>query len=126
MAHFAKVNENGRVEAVIVIDNSVIEEPNLSFPETEKPGQDFIKDTLRLDGLWLQTSYSDSFRYNYATIGGEYREEADAFVPQRPFDSWELDETVFKWFAPVPYPEDGKDYTWDEPSLSWIASDEPS
>jgi len=29
-----------------------------------------------------------------------------------------LDATIYNWVAPVPYPNDGNDYLWDEQTLS--------
>lgn len=62
MAHFAKVSEN-IVYEVIVVSNSDIDD--LPFPESEPIGQAFIA-SLGIEGTWLQTSYSGSFRGTYA------------------------------------------------------------
>lgn len=66
MAHFAKVNEDGIVENVIVVDNNDILDSK--GKESEKVGQDFIK-SIGLDGTWIQTSYNGNFRGKYAGIG---------------------------------------------------------
>lgn len=118
MGHFARVNDNGRVDAVIVVNNEVIGEPEKTFPETETLGQEFISDVLKLDGTWLQTSYNNNFRSNYAGIGGEYDAENDVFIPVQPYDSWILNQE-FKWEAPIEYPADGLEYYWDERLKSW-------
>jgi len=83
MAHFAKI-KNDIVEQVIVLSNESCGEPTLTFPDTDEVGQAFIANTLKLDGVWLQTSYNANFRGCYAGIGftfdadlGEYGE----FVP---------------------------------------------
>lgn len=68
MGYFAKIDKNGVVLQVISINNSVLNEPYLSFPETEKHGQQFINNVLGLSGTWLQTSYNASFRGKYAGI----------------------------------------------------------
>lgn len=60
------------------------------------------------------------FRYNYAGIGFTYDDERDAFIPPKPFDSWILNEDTCLWEAPIPYPNDGEAYTWDEESGDWI------
>ena len=36
------------------------------------------------------------------------------------FASWVFDETLCSYLSPVPYPNDGKFYRWDEPTVSWI------
>ena len=110
MAHFAKV-ENGIVTRVIVA------EPE--FFDT------FIDSTA---GKWIQTSYNTHggqhpegrpLRKNYAGIGFTYDKDRDAFIPPKPFDSWVLNEDTCLWDAPVTYPEDGKQYKWNEETLSW-------
>jgi hypothetical protein len=76
MAHFAKIEDN-KVSQVIVISNSDC--GGLEFPESEPVGQGFIA-SLGLEGEWLQTSYSASFRGLYAGIGFVYDEDSDSFV----------------------------------------------
>jgi hypothetical protein len=34
--------------------------------------------------------------------------------------SWIFNEDTCSFSAPVPYPEDGKLYRWDEPTVSWV------
>jgi len=76
MAHFAKV-ENNIVREIIVIGNPDCGGGN--FPESESVGQAFIA-SLGLEGEWLQTSYSGSFRGAYAGIGMIYDAELDEFI----------------------------------------------
>ena len=76
MAHFAKINNN-IVEQVIVVANADC--GDVEFPESEPVGQAFIA-SLGLEGEWLQTSYSGSFRGRYAGIGFVYDEVSDTFV----------------------------------------------
>ena len=75
MAHFAKI-ENSQVKQVIVVSNDDCGGGN--FPESESIGQAFIA-SLGLDGLWLQTSYNNNFRANYAA-GCTYDPDLDEFV----------------------------------------------
>jgi hypothetical protein len=65
MAHFAQM-VGGSVHAVIVVSDSDCDD--LPFPESEPVGQAYIA-SLGLEGEWLQTSYSGSFRGRYAGIG---------------------------------------------------------
>jgi len=60
-----------------------------------------------------------AFRKNYASIGYYYDELRDAFIPPKPFPSWILNENTCLWGSPVPYPNDGKMYTWNEDILNW-------
>ena len=67
-----------------------------------------------------RTSYNGRIRKNYAGIGFTYDQERDAFIPPKPFESWILNEDTCLWDPPIPYPEDGKDYSWNEESASWV------
>lgn len=78
MAHFAKVLD-GIVQAVIVVSNDSC--GGGDFPDSEPIGQAFIADILKLDGKWLQTSYSGSFRSIYAGIGFSYDPISDIYLP---------------------------------------------
>jgi hypothetical protein len=39
---------------------------------------------------------------------------------RKPYPSWIGNEETMTWEAPTPYPDNGKRYTWDEPTTSWI------
>ena len=96
MSHFAKI-ENNIVTEVIVAE------------------QDFINSGVVGDSfLWVQTSYNGNFRKNYAGVGDTYDKNRDAFIPVKPYPSWTLNETTCQWEAPVAYPDDGNQYTWNE------------
>ena len=41
----------------------------------------------------------------------------------QPFPSWLLDDDTCQWNAPVPKPDDGKDYVWDELTINWVERD---
>jgi hypothetical protein len=110
MAHYAKI-ENDVVKQVIVAD------------------ENFIRN---LDGEWIQTSYNTHagvhpenrpLRKNFAGIGYNYDRQRDAFIAPKPFESWVLVEQTCIWDSPVPYPNDSKDYYWDELTLSWVETD---
>ena len=79
MAYFAKL-ENNIVTNVIAISNDVCGEPTLGFPETESAGRAFIANTLKLDGVWKQTSYNSSFRGRFAGLGYQYSPVLDEFI----------------------------------------------
>ena len=111
MSHFAKC-----VDGVVV--QVIVAEPE--FFET------FVDSS---PGTWIQTSYNTRggqhpegrpLRKNYAGIGFTYDSVRDAFIPPQPFASWTLDEDTCLWNAPVAYPTDGKLYSWDEATLSWV------
>ena len=128
MAHFAKLDENNLVTFVTV-------------GRQEDDGKE-AELTARTGDVYKQTSYntrggvhydpatgepsedqSKALRCNYAGIGYTYDEGRDAFIPPKPFESWVLDETTCLWVAPVPMPDDGQDYTWDESVGEWVVSE---
>ena len=104
MAHFAKLNNNIVTEVIV----------------SEK---DFINSGLVGDEfLWVQTSYNNNFRKNFASIGTTYDKTRDAFYTPQPYPSWTLDESTCRWDAPVAYPADGthsKQYEWNEETTNW-------
>ena len=117
MAHFAKINEENIVQQVIVVNNSDC--GGLEFPESESIGQSFIN-SIGLIGTWKQTSYNSNFRKNYAGIGYSFDESKDAFIPEKPYQSWVLNEDTCTWGSPIQMPTDGKFYNWNEETTSWV------
>ena len=110
MAHFAEVDENDIVLRVLVVGN-----------DQEHRGQEFLADDLGLGGTWVQTSYNGNMRKNFAGIGMKFDRVRDAFIPEQPFASWILNEETCLWEAPTPMPvEEGKMFTWDEDTTSWV------
>jgi len=39
---------------------------------------------------------------------------------RKPFPSWIGNVDAMTWEPPTPYPNDGKNYDWNEASLSWV------
>jgi len=58
-------------------------------------------------------------RKNYAGIGFRYDKERDVFIPPIPYPSWKLNEDTCLWEAPIPYPQDDKQYIWNEVEQEW-------
>jgi len=119
MASFAELDQDNIVLQVIGISNTVCGEPEVAFPNTEPLGQEFIANVLNIGGLWLQTSYNSNFRKQFAGVGFTYDATADVFIEPKPFPSWSLDEN-YDWQAPIDYPADGKQYSWDEENQVWV------
>lgn len=111
MAHYAKV-ENGIVTHVVVVGEEYLDEFKQMNP-----------------GTWVQTSYNTfagqhalggtPLRKNFAGVGYLYDEVRDAFIPQRVFSSWVLNEDTCQWEPPIPYPTDGGNYVWNELERCW-------
>jgi hypothetical protein len=109
MAHYAYLDENNIVVAVTVgkDENELIDGLDtetyyaLGTPYTVK-----------------RTSYNGNIRYNYAGIGYTYDPIDDAFIAPQPYPSWTLDSKK-QWQSPVPHPQDGKTYYWNEELGEW-------
>ena len=59
------------------------------------------------------------------TTGGREVTASETFTaprPAQPYDSWEWTGT--HWEAPVPYPDDGGEYQWDEGAGEWVEIDD--
>lgn len=85
MAYFAELNNNTVVQ-VISISNDICGEPTLTFPDTCAAGRAFIANTLKLDGVWKQTSFNNNFRGIFASIGYTYDAVNDVFVAPEPIE----------------------------------------
>jgi len=120
MAHWAKINEDGIVENVIVTSNEELDE-----------GESWIAENL--EGTWLKTSYNTRknshslggtpFRKNFAVPGGTYMASIDAFVPAKAEgeEDFILNEELGIWVPPIPAPLDadfvvmyGPDYAFED------------
>jgi hypothetical protein len=117
MAHFAQLDENNLVIQTIVVDNNdCLDENNL---ESEIIGIAFCKNLL--GGKWIQTSYNNNIRKNYAYPGFIYDEQRDAFIPPKPkmFTKWILNENTCQWEPPIPMPINGFKYFWNDNQGVW-------
>jgi hypothetical protein len=117
MAHFAKLGVGNVIEQIVVVHNSVITDNNGN--EVEKLGVDYLNKIYNTRDTWKQYSYNKNFRGNAATVGGTYDQQRDAFIPPKPYNSWLLNETTLLWDPPIPYPDDGQYYLWNEQTVSW-------
>jgi hypothetical protein len=129
MASFAKIDSNGKVIQVVSVANQVLYDSN--GVEQEEIGIQFLKNLFNeQDAIWKQTSYNTMngihnlggtpFRKNYAGIGYTYDSQRDAFIPEKPYNSWILNENTCNWDAPVAYPTDGNMYNWNEENQNWV------
>ena len=119
MAHFAEVDNSNMVTRVIVAEQDFIDSGFVGEPSN-----------------WTQTSYNTrggihyapnsnepddgvALRKNFAGVGYTYNKDIDAFVPPKPYPSWLLNEGTCQWESPIPYPNDGQNYIWNEGEQSW-------
>ena len=116
MAHFAELDEKNVVLRVIVVNNS--ETLDIGGSEDELTGIQFCQSLF--GGRWVQTSYNGTIRKRFAAAGMIYDEQRNAFIHAQPFQSWVFNEQSLTWEPPTQCPQDGKNYEWDEGSVSWI------
>lgn len=105
MAHFAEIDSNNTVLRVIVVAD-----------EHEANGAEWCNNLL--GGIWVQTSYNNRIRKQYAGIGFTYDAVKDQFVAPQPYASWTLDSNN-DWQPPISMPSEGS-WVWDEDSLNWV------
>jgi hypothetical protein len=116
MAHYAFIDENWIVTEVIVGKD----ESNFDWERHygDVRGQLCKRTSYNTHG-GVHNNGGTPFRKNYAGIGYTYDPNRDAFIPPRPYPSWQLDEDSCFWNPPIPRPDDGKLYVWNEESLNW-------
>jgi|TARA_R110000751_G_scaffold121852_1_gene222421 hypothetical protein len=120
MGHFAEIDKDGIVQRVIAAE------------------QDFINSgVVGAANNWIQTSYNTrggvhyapnshepdggiALRKNYAGKGYTYDQTRDAFISPKPYPSWLFNEDSADWKPPTPYPDDEKEYSWNEDTTNWV------
>jgi hypothetical protein len=116
MAHYAFLDENNIVTEVIVGKD----ESNFNWEQQygmfrgqlcKRTSYNTIGGVHQLGGT--------PFRKNYAGIGFTYDQTRDAFIAPKPYSSWLLNEESCQWESPIPYPQDGNKYTWNETIKNW-------
>ena len=108
MGHYAKI-EDGIVTQVIVAE-----------------GPDWCEQNL--GGEWVQTSYNTRggvhssgkfpIHKNYAGVGFLF--DGIGFYEPQPYPSWTKNSSTYLWEPPTSKPNDGKKYSWDEATTSWV------
>lgn len=84
MSHFAEIDKNYIVLRVIVAE------------------QDFIASgAVGPAANWIQTSYNNSIRKNFAGVWYVYDPVRDAFIAPKPDDATGFDEETCRWIVPI-------------------------
>ena len=67
-----------------------------------------VKDVYHIRAMTVEerTAKQDEAKDEWQRFGG--------------FASWTFNENQCRFEAPVPYPDDGKFYVWDEPTAAWV------
>lgn len=119
MAHYAFLDKNNVVIEVIPGKDEGEEGINWEQYYGELRGQLCKRTSYNTVG-GVHSSGGTPFRKNYAGVGYTYDEQRDAFIPPKPYPSWSLNETTCLWDAPIPMPNDGALYGWNESTLTWV------
>lgn len=102
MAYYAIVKDG-------IVDNVILSEPDYAvILVKELMGDDIIEVTDETKPAAIGHSFVDG-----------------KFIPPQPFESWIFDTEVWSWKAPVECtidPMEKVSISWDEESLSWIAT----
>ena len=110
------------VDAVLYTDKDII-------PEDKEVGDVMIPAVEAVEAVYVEGKSPEdvgkpdggvALRKNYAGVGYTYDKDKDAFYAPKPYASWTLNEDSCQWEAPVAYPDDDKDYSWDEDSQAWV------
>ena len=112
MAHFAKLGANGKVIAVLTLNNGDMH--NADGVEDESVGQQYLEKHNNWPAqMWIQTSYntqnnthnsgdnSKAFRGNYAGVGFTWDEDDQIFWPKKPYASWVKHNASASWKSPI-------------------------
>lgn len=100
MAHFAELDDTGKVLRVVVCDT-------LAQCQT------------LFGGRWVETRKGQP---GYAGIGFTYRAATGTFTPKKPYPSWSLNPEKTDWVPPTAPPQ-GIDLTklkWVEATKEWV------
>jgi hypothetical protein len=120
MGHYAKVVD-GKVTDVIVA------EPDFFNTFVDSSPGEWIQTSCNTRGgthyqpnSWEPSDdQSKALRKNYAGVGYTYDRGRDAFIPPQKYPSWTLNEDTCLWEPPIPYPDDGQSYLWNEADGLW-------
>tara|TARA_R100000093_G_C1945377_1_gene74201 strand:- start:4587 stop:5024 length:438 start_codon:yes stop_codon:yes gene_type:complete len=143
MATFAQINNSNVVVHTIAVENSILLDSN--NVEQESLGVSFLKKLFEkgesltfiqcscntMQGIHhtkneqtgqmeVSADQTKARRKMHPNIGDVYDPVNDWFKPAQPFNSWTFDETLWRYVAPVEYPDDGLSYQWDDNTQSWV------
>lgn len=97
------------------VENGMVLQVTVS--ETEEYGAEWLIENV--GGVWVAVPEGMA-----ASPGFSYDEKLGRFIPEKVFASWVLNGETLIWEAPIPMPEDGKIYGWDEDAGNWVEAPE--
>ena len=132
MAHFAELDNENKVLRVVVACNQDIAD---NGGELSEQAATHFEKTCPLSGngiKWVQTSYNNNFRKQFAGNNCYYDSVKDKFIKNQPYPSWVLDEND-DWISPIGTPTlfnipNSEELIllpkkWDENNQRWLSDD---
>ena len=126
------------IVAGLIKNNQRVQFSNLSFGAIVKCGDDIIVDkTYPIGDIKYISSNQDVleiFRVNWKPLttvnikvwmnqfGLHFETDFNINIPQpqQPYPSWTWNNETSVWESPIPYPQDGQMYLWDEDLGNWV------
>jgi hypothetical protein len=99
MAEYIEINLSNTITNIIVADEDFVNSQNT------------FTYILRTD---IPEENQDKIIIGYIFDSANTR-----FVPKKYYGSWIFDEVNYRWKSPVDMPIDGKEYIWNEDTISW-------
>ena len=123
MAYFAKLDSENNVLGLHTVSeaNCTNDATNVRSEET---GVSFLTKVHKWP-YWKEYKIDGSLRTRAADIGGTYNTEHDAFIPPKPYPSWNFNTSSLNWDPPVVKPTTGGPYDWDEDTQAWVQAVAP-
>lgn len=124
MAHYAFLKETDDDNLLVVVDviTGVDEDDTTNLPSQFTTWEEFYEDqrnmTCKRYSYWTDGNEhlngGTPFRGNAAGISDLYDIDNDVFYGEKPFDSWVLNTSTWRWEAPISFPSDTNSYFWNE------------
>jgi hypothetical protein len=102
---------------ILVNDNKIIK--HKSYPESNEKYVSSDQQFLASDFLTVKPTVTYTLNF-WCEHDGVFTEGSSTINIEKPstlFDSWVWED--YRWNPPLPYPEDDKNYTWNEDEQSW-------
>ena len=98
---------------ILVVHNDVLKDEH--GVEREALGQEFLIG-LYGEGTYVQTSYNNNMRKQFASCGYTYDSTKNLFISPQPYPSWTLNANS-DWESQTPKP--AGHYHWNEDKQEW-------
>lgn len=125
-----KVENNQPVNHPILFENFLMINPDADYDNLPEGYVKFIRVPRPFVGPFQTTLEQPVYIWNNGVVTDDWGvrdmtlDEKAACIANtllcRPYPSWTFIEEELRFEPPVPVPQDGKIYNWDEDTLSWI------